>query len=335
MISILLSPLAFFYNGITTLRNWLYDTHFLTQHSLNSPVISVGNITAGGTGKTPFSISLANQLVKKGYQPAIITRGYKRKSNGQIIVSNGSGPLVAPSVSGDEAYLMAEKTNDVVIIADKDRYAAGEVAVTQYHCNVIIADDCFQHRRLKRDIDIVLWDSYQSPYREKVLPVGRLRESYRGLARASFVVLTRTAKIKEAFRNFFHQYQLNTFLSPTIITAITYQDNFIDISLINNEPVFAFCGLGNHDQFFDTLKTLQPSQLITAKFPDHHTYSELEIVKILEKAKKTNCRYILTTEKDRTNIPEQFHKQFYFVAIKLAINQELLDEIVTRLSENH
>ena len=331
MSKILLTPLKLLYSIATELRNCLYDKKILKSTGLEIPVISVGNITAGGTGKTPFAIALANMLVNREFRPAIITRGYKRKSNGQVIVSKGGGPMVNATESGDEPYLMAKKTAGVVIIANADRVVAGRTAHQQFGCDIIIADDCFQHRQLARDVNILLWDAYSSPVEEKLLPVGRLRESFKHLNRADILVLTRTNNPEQNYIDFFHHFGLECYYSPTKITGISAQNREIDPKFLRNKKFLAFCGLGNHQQFFDTVKTLQPSAMITAKFPDHHKYSDTEMDKIFARSIGENCDFIITTEKDKTNIPENYlnHKNLLILSIELKINQALCDRILS------
>lgn len=326
-----LFPIASLYQLITFLRNKFYDKNIFKSYEVEIPVISIGNITVGGTGKTPFTISLAKILLEKGFRPAIITRGYKRKTKDQIIVSEGNGPQVSALKSGDEPFLMAEKTKNIVIIADRNRYEAAKTAHEEYNCDIILADDAFQHRKLKRDIDIVLWDASASPQKERILPVGRLRESLVGLKRADMIVFTRTNNAKKKDVVFFENNGLDTFVSPTIIENIHRKGNLVDISVAKGKNLAAFCGLGNHEQFFDTVKKLEPAKLITAEFPDHHKYSEVEIEKLLSKTKEYD--YLITTEKDLTNIPEKHQslENLLVLSISLKISYNLIEEIMKSL----
>ncbi len=329
----ILSPFAGIYNGVTSLRNYFFNIDLKKTIELDIPVISVGNITAGGTGKTPFTITLAKLLVEKGFKPAIITRGYKRKSKGQIIVSNGNGPTVPVEISGDEPFLMAEKTDNVVIIADKDRVSAGKTVIEKFDCDIIIADDCFQHRRLFRDVNIILWDSYTSPFEEYLLPKGRLRESFSGLLRGDFMVFTRTEKPDEKDVKFFNQKGLECYTSPTRITSIKNISGDLDQSEVENKKILAFCGLGNHQQFFDTVQQLNPNKLITQKFSDHHKYSNRQIDELFNKLKEDEIDYLITTEKDRTNIPTKYlnNEKLLFLSIELEIGNSLLQRILKNI----
>ena len=318
------------FNIISTLRNILYNYKFLKINSAHIPVISVGNITAGGTGKTPFTIALANLFVENGYQPAIITRGYKRTSKGQVVASNGAGPLASVAECGDEPWLMSQKTTNVVIIADKNRFSAAQTAQDKHNCNVIICDDGFQHRRLKRDADIVLWDSTTSPNNEKLLPVGRLRESFRCLKRADYLVFTRSEKFLDSYIQFFEKYNLEFALSQTRISQLLNKDNQVEPSRIYEEKVLAFCGLGNPVQFFDTIKKLKPQLLLTKAFADHHKYSEKQMEDLLDFAVSKECKYLITTEKDYTNIPSVYKEsnKIIVVSIEMHIDDKLFSSLL-------
>jgi len=332
----LLTPFSLLYYGITAVRNWLYNRTFLKVKKLTVPVISIGNITAGGTGKTPFAISLANRLTAQGFSPAIITRGYKRKTKKQVIVSKGNGPLISPRESGDEPWLMSQKTNGVVIIADRDRYQAGKKAV-QYGCDVVIADDAFQHRRLHRNVNIVLWDAYSSPQKEKILPVGRLREGMNGLRRADLIVLTRTDRISDEQSAFFQNYGLKCYSAATRIGSVLQKGHSVPKENLARKKILAFCGLGNPEQFFDTVKQLQPLKLITARFQDHHKYTSLEMMQLMEKAAAEGCYFLMTTEKDLTNIPLEYagNEKLLTLSIELKIDEQLLDEILKIKDKNY
>ncbi|MBL7135099.1 MAG: tetraacyldisaccharide 4'-kinase [Candidatus Marinimicrobia bacterium] len=331
--------IAFPYMIATSIINWLYDKNILKAEKLSVPVISVGNITAGGTGKTPFVISLSIFLQNSGYKVGIISRGYRRKGKDQIIVSTGKGPLVSPHISGDEPQLIACKTKDAVIIADRDKVAAGKTAIEKYNCAILIIDDGYQHRRLSRDVNILLWDSYSNPYKEKVLPAGKLRESLHGLKRASLLVFTRTDTIPDNYKRFFREKRpdLKQYCSPISIEKIVIASsgNTLNLEDLKELSIFAFCGLGNPQQFFDTVNIFNSSKPITKKFHDHHKYNEKEIASLIEDAKSNNCGYLITTEKDSINFPEGLPKidNLLLIGISLEIEENLKKEISTIISQ--
>jgi tetraacyldisaccharide 4'-kinase len=311
------------------MRNYFYDNKLFRTGVLKAPVISVGNLTVGGTGKTPFTISLAKLLQKAGHKVGIVTRGYQRKSKGQVVVSAGSGPLISPEDAGDEPYLIATKTRNVVIIVDKDRFKAGKAAIDKYNCSLIIADDAFQHRKLHRDIDILLWDTYTNPHREKLLPTGKLREPFSGLRRASMLVFTRTRRRPETYSKFFKEKnpELKQFYAPTVIEKIMVvsDKSILNVNEVKNYSLLAFCGLGNTQQFFDTVKELNPTKLVTKKFQDHYKYSDNDISYLISEAKKNGCDFLLTTEKDLANCPESTSRlnNLLLLCVSMDIGEEL------------
>ncbi len=335
VLQLVLRIAAFPYMIATSIRNWLYDKNTFKTEKLSVPVISIGNITAGGTGKTPFVISLSKILQHNGYKVGIITRGYRRKEKEQVIVSTGKGPLVSPQISGDEPHLIACKTEDTVIIADRNRIAAGKTAIEKYNCTILIADDGYQHRRLSRDLNILLWDAYTNPYKEKILPAGKLRESWHGLKRASLLVFTRTDAIPLDSEKFFIEKRpdLKQYCSPISIEKIVNMASEGENEDLQGHSVLAFCGLGNPHQFFDTVRKLNPSKLITKKFHDHHKYSKKDIMSLIEDAKSNSCEFLITTEKDAINFPEGLPKidNLLLTSISLKLKEKLKAEILKKL----
>lgn len=305
----LLKPLGWIYGLIIYVRNIFYDKGILPIASFPVPVISVGNITVGGTGKTPFVISLAKLLQENGYRIGIVTRGYRRKSRGQVIVSDGKRVLESPLLTGDEPYLVARQCSGAVIIADADRVRAVRTAVERYHCELIIADDAFQHRRLGRDRDILLWDPALDPAREHLLPAGNLREPLKGVNRAWRIVIPRREQVPEPIRRFFGRSapQIPLDAAPLDVTTIRRYDSqqAVKTSMLRDQRVLAFCGLGNPDQFFETVRELPVSEIETLSFPDHHRYTGAELEDIINIADLKACSYMITTEKDTANLPSE------------------------------
>jgi len=299
------------YSPIVHIRNFLYDKGLLPQKLYPSAkIISIGNLTVGGTGKTPFTISLSNILSSKGFRVGIISRGYGREGREEVVVSTGKGPLVSPQTAGDEPYLIATRTQNVPVIVNRNRVLAAKKLIHQYKCKVIIADDCFQHRKLQRDMDIILWDSTIDPKKESLLPAGRLREPILAVRRAHILILTN---------------------SELTANYSEYAADVVEISSLKNETILAFCGIGNPEQFFSFVKKLlNPTGLITQVFPDHHKYSIKDIELIKQRAAEKNCRHIITTEKDSINMPGAPHSSGVLV-LQMNIN---INEGVIRFIEN-
>ncbi|HMA61504.1 MAG TPA: tetraacyldisaccharide 4'-kinase [bacterium] len=335
IIKILLLPLAYLYQSIVKIRNFLYNKNILKINHLPVPVISIGNITAGGTGKTPFAIALANILQKKGYNPAIITRGYKKNSKGQVLVSKGKDPLVSAREAGDEPYLMAQKTR-AVVIANPNRYEAGNTAIQKYHCDLIIADDGFQHRKLARDFDLVLWDPDHDPHKAQPLPSGYLREPLSAIKRASALVYTRTDQIPENQANYLKKIKsdLPHYFAQLKISCLYRANDKTKISskAIEGKSLVAFCGLGNPEQFFATVQNFQPKKLKTRGFSDHHKYSQQELKKLIKEFKEYD--FLITTEKDLSNFPKnaQIPENILILAVELEVPNSIVDQILKAIN---
>jgi len=337
VLKIILGLLSQLYHCIMSIRNLLYDRGILKTIRLPVPVVAVGNLTHGGTGKTPLVIALAALFQKQGYKVGIITRGYKRNPHGQIIIKDGKSLLAPPSSSGDEPYLIAQKTKAAVIIADANRIAAGWRAISDYHCNLLIADDAYQHRRLYRDLNLLLWDGSSEPQNERVAPLGRMRESWRGLRRADILFISRTTQIPESMNLFFQQHQpdlIRAALPVSIQSIIHYGSHeTIPIDEIKNRRLLAFCGLGNPQQFFKTLQELSPAEVIRKSFPDHHKYNELELSRLAAEAARSHCDYLITTEKDAVNLPEaaQALPNLLILQITCRVNKNIEAVILEKL----
>ncbi|MGA8180790.1 MAG: tetraacyldisaccharide 4'-kinase, partial [Desulfobacterales bacterium] len=189
----LLSMASKVYGGAAKLKRIFYEKSILKSKKLSCPVVSIGNITAGGTGKTPMAIYVANIARDLGYKVAIISRGYKGKAekNGGI-VSDGKALLMTAEIAGDEPYMMAARLRDVPIIVGKNRFKAGRLAIRKFEPDILVLDDGFQHLKLQRDLDLVLLD-YRKPFGNgHLLPRGVMREPASALSCAAAIILTRS-----------------------------------------------------------------------------------------------------------------------------------------------
>ena len=188
----ILAPISIFYDYITYFRNLFYEIGFLKINQLPCKVISIGNLTVGGTGKTPTVIYMAKLLKKKGYKVGIISRGYKRITKGTVLVSDGIKTLHKWQEVGDEPFMMAKKLKNVPIAVDSNRYRAGLLLIKKFDTDIILMDDGFQHRKIHRDVDIVLINSLNKMDDYKLVPFGLLRESVSSLSRANFIIVTKS-----------------------------------------------------------------------------------------------------------------------------------------------
>jgi len=285
-------------------------------------VISIGNITVGGTGKTPAVIALASEVLNRGLRPCILTRGYGGSVAGPCFVSRGDGPLMTPGEAGDEPYLMAVKLTGAEIIKGADRYRAG---LLSRGADVFILDDGFQHRRLHRDLDIVLIDSTRGFGNGRLLPLGPLREPPEEIGRADILVLTRAAApgvgpgappdaLPDALRDASPD-ALNTPRGPLerfkktpaqrIYRARHKAMHLIDIAGVTHAPemlrgadVFAFCALANPGAFFKSVEETGALLVGRMEFRDHYRYGVRDLKNITARARALGAGWIITTEKD-------------------------------------
>jgi tetraacyldisaccharide 4'-kinase len=298
-----------------------------SRRRLPFPVISIGNITVGGTGKTPAAMAVAEEAKRRGFRPVILTRGYRGTAKGPCFVAKGNGPSLTPEEAGDEPYLMAEKLRDVAIVKGGDRYEAGMFAIaniaqlTPSKCPLLfILDDGFQHRRLYRDEDIVLIDSCNPFGNGKLLPFGRLREPVDSIADADIIVLTKaglpmgqdgtslSAASCEAGRDDFgklydeirrHNPASPIFLAghePVSLSALSGER--YPVSFISGRNIFAFCALGNPGSFRKTILSSGAELVGFRTYRDHHKYSVSDIFAIKSEAGRSGADWIVTTEKD-------------------------------------
>ena len=284
----LLYPLSLIYRGAVNLRNLFYDRDILKSKKLPVPVVSIGNISAGGTGKTSLVRYLAQELGRT-LRVAVLLRGYRRKSKGTLVVSEWGELKVGVEEAGDEAYLLAKLLPSASVVVSEDRYRGGLLAVERLGAELIVLDDGFQHRRLHRDLDIVLLR--RRDLTDSLLPAGLLREPIENLSRADAVVLSYQdiepfefelgeKPVFKMFRHFTHL--LNTRFER------------VPLETLKDREVIAFAGLGSNEQFFRSLERLGFRLKERLSFPDHYTYKDFSL--------KEGETYI-TTPKDMVKLP--------------------------------
>lgn len=260
-------------------RNALYDRGVLHARRLRGPVVSVGNLSVGGSGKTPFILLLGELLKSRGIKFDVLSRGYGRKSKGVLLVD----PSGSAEYFGDEPLLIARRLGAPVIVSE-DRYAGGSLAETKYGRQFHLLDDGFQHRGLARDFDIVLVTPEDA--RDRLLPAGRLREPPASLARADAVVLTSGAS-SDAF-------PLNGRLVWRVRRGIVPKK-------VSNRPV-VFCGIARPQNFLLQLRTAGIEPAAEALYRDHHSYNERDIADLLQLRQRSEADGFVTTEKDAINL---------------------------------
>ena len=307
----MLNAIGKLYGSITNLRNALYDRGIFRSYSLGAKTISIGNITTGGTGKTPLVAHVANILADEGEKVCILTRGYGRRNpRDRVLVSDGETVLVDARTGGDEPVELAQKLlRKAVVVADADRVSAAKWAKEKFGITVFVLDDGFQHRRAKRDLDIVCEDVANPS--GKMIPAGRLREPYENLSRADVIVLARCELVQSIamvelgisivnptapiFRSRFVQYRAR---SMTQFLELGDQKSNLDPSI----PSLAFCALGNPKAFFQSLKLSGHNLRASEAFRDHHYYSQKDINELESRAREKHIEALLTTVKDAVKL---------------------------------
>ena len=343
----LLEPLALAFRLGVAIRSFAYREGWRKTRRLRQPVVSVGNLTVGGTGKTPLVALVARTLAKMGLRPAILARGYRRRRGAGLIGLEPSVPggerTADPRAVGDEPALLARLLPEVPIVVSADRYRAGRLAEDRFAASAHVLDDGFQHLKLARDVDIVALDATRRLSDWALLPAGPQREPCSALARADLVVVTRTElagslQLESRVRG----------ISPgvPIFHARTKLCLLVDVATGKRHPpsafkwdaVGVFCGIGNPLAFFcDVVSWGFPIAVgCDFAFPDHHVYTHAELRRLESQAIESDVGALLTTEKDAMNLPAGAVTRLpvYACAIELEITEahEFERELASRLA---
>jgi tetraacyldisaccharide 4'-kinase len=336
-------------------RAALYESNLLGTRSLSAPVISVGNLTVGGAGKTPCAAFLARFLIKEGYEVAILSRGYKRESVGRVEVSNGREILCGPKESGDEPFLLANLCHGARVVVDSDRYAAGKWLEDREPISAFILDDGYQHLRLARDLNLLLIDASEPLDQAKMIPFGRLREPVTAMRRADAVIATRSDRpfdrrsLENAIGRFARA-DTPVFYARHKITELISLDGAggsgripadfapadFDPADFNRMRVAAVSGIARPDRFAADLESLGMEIALRLDFDDHHRYTSEELSEILERAREARAEAVITTEKDMVNMPTGFAVSpappIFAARIEFALeNEDALKALVRRV----
>jgi tetraacyldisaccharide 4'-kinase len=310
-----LSPLGWLYGLAIEARNTLYDRGVLSSYPLGTRTISVGNLTTGGTGKTPLVALISRILSENGEKVCILTRGYGREhGSDRILVSDGSSVLCDARKGGDEPVELAYKLiGQAAVLADGDRVAGAEWARAKLHPTVFVLDDAFQHRRARRDLDIVCIDATNPFGNGEILPAGTLRERLTNLERANAIVITRTDLVKNVEDIEREVKKLapkaTVFRSANRISRIVEIQQLISEATNggsnndrSNVKAFAFCGLGNPSNFFRQLENEAIDLAGRKTFSDHYFYTQDDILDIEKKARAVGADALITTVKDAVRL---------------------------------
>jgi len=331
MKSFILPPLSALYSAVTRTRLSLYQRGTFRTTKLERPVISVGNMTVGGTGKTPLVEWVAKTVAGTNRKVCILTRGYGRQHpERQIIVSDGQAILATPADAGDEPYLLATNLLGLAaVICSADRISAGRDAIEVFGTDCFVLDDGFQHLRLARDLNIVIVDATNPWGGGQFLPYGRLREPLAGLSRADCVVLTRCDQannlepLREQIRDLVHDCPIFESTMRPVRTPIS------------TGPVAAFCAVGNPKSFFTQLRNSGYELVLEKAFRDHHVYRQKDADDLLASAERAGATSFVTTAKDAVKLRSlAFSLPWHVFEIEISIkDEESLRDLVTNAAK--
>jgi tetraacyldisaccharide 4'-kinase len=327
VIRFLVFPLSIIFKFVTDIRNKLYDCNFLKSEKINVPVISVGNLSTGGTGKTPMVDFIIYNL-KRDYNISVLSRGYNRKSKGFIEIKNSDNP----SLVGDEPFLIKSNHSEVPVFACEDRVEGAKKIISENNTNLILLDDAFQHRKISRNLDIVLTDYNNLFYKDYLLPYGNLRESRNNINRADVIIVTKcpldfnkadAIKIKNQINPKKTQ---SLFFSKIKYSEILFGFKELSIKSIRNSKLTLVTGIANSQPLKEYLKKNNVN-FDHFDYPDHYNYSRKDVNKILATTKNS---IILTTKKDYYKLSQFKIDNLLYIDIKVEFldgKQEFLSTI--------
>ncbi|MFC1718216.1 tetraacyldisaccharide 4'-kinase [Candidatus Poribacteria bacterium] len=327
ILKLALLKISWIYLGAAKLRVWLYSKDLLRTRHLPCKVISVGNIIAGGSGKTPTVIAIARMLRERPkLSVAVLSRGYRSKTRCSTVVSDGEEILLEPVEAGDEPYLLGHSLPGIPVLIGKDRFQTGLMAVRRWGCQVAILDDGFQHLRLARDIDIVIVDATRPFGLDHVLPRGYLREPLSALNRADLILLTRVDQCEnlDSVRDRLTQIApsipiFESIYKPRSLRSLD-ADQEMGLDTVKGKNILAVCGIANPLSFAETVRSLGAAKVELLPFPDHHEYPSSSMEMIGRRATEVGADIIVTTEKDATKLR---HVADYLL-LSLAVDLELV-----------
>jgi tetraacyldisaccharide 4'-kinase len=322
---------AWLYDKLTIFRNLLFDLRILKVHKLSCPVISVGNLALGGTGKTPMVIWLARFLLEEGWRVGIVSRGYKGEETKRVlVVGDGRNILAGSDISGDEPQLLARCLPGIPVLCSTKRALAAEAAVGQFQCEVLILDDGFQHRFIARNLDVVMLDSHYPFGDGSLFPRGILREQTTALTRAQVLVLSRFDGSEQAEQS--HKNLVGQWPDKTVVTAAHRASRLfkastqreLPLSSVKNKRLAAFAGIGRPDDFFRTVRDLGADLVHTTALSDHHPLTVELLASLVEEASTKQPELWLTTEKDWVRLPKDLpdNMELWVLAVELELDED-------------
>ena len=307
------------FRGVVLTRLFLYDVGILRRYPLGCQVISVGNITAGGTGKTPVVEIFARELQKSGRKVAILSRGYRKKElpwyqrifresiSPPRVVSDGKRLLLDSEMGGDEPYMLASNLPGVVVLVDKNRVKSGRYAVKRFGCDTLILDDGFQYQKLRHRLEVVLVDKNNPFGNGFMLPRGVLREPVRNLKRADFIFITKSDGNSGALRERIRELNPDADIiecrhQPRYLRNV-YTAKHVSLDWLRGKTVTSLSGIAVPQSFENSLRMLGAKVIYCERYADHHRYHAQEIIDAVNKAADMRADALLTTEKDAVRFP--------------------------------
>jgi tetraacyldisaccharide 4'-kinase len=315
-----LKTLSWLFSVIVQVRLLLYRHRIIRANTLGCQVISVGNVTVGGTGKTPIVETFARSLQQKGRKVAILSRGYKsrktplwekllkKEKHLPRVVSDGERLLLNSDLAGDEPYMLASNLPDVVVLVDKDRVKSGKYAIKEFGCDTLVLDDGFQYLKLQHRLDIVLVD-YTNPFGyDRVLPRGLLREPMRNLKRAGFIFITKcppegAPELKAKLRELNQHAEISECRHSSKYLENLYTREQTGLDFLQGKKVAAVSGIAVPESFENGVRKLGAEIVHSARYADHHRYTQQEIIETINQAVEAGAELIVTTEKDAVRFP--------------------------------
>ena len=314
---IALGPFFILYRIIIQVRYFLYKNGIKEKLIFKTPVISVGNITTGGTGKTPMVHFIANELKQKYSKIAIISRGYGRNSKGFILVHDGESLISNPNIAGDEPYLLASGLKNCIVAVDENRGNAIKKIEEKYSPDIFILDDGFQQLGIKIDVNIVLING-NKPFSElSLLPVGFGREPLNQLQRASFLIYTKTTNFK--YPNWHEELQFEKDIYTAQYYSEIWEYNKSGYRKVDkvSKNIFAFCGIADPISFKLGLEKNSVNLIGFRTFRDHEPYSNEIIKKLESEISNFNTKNLITTEKDIVKLPDEFFEKYKIFTLRI------------------
>lgn len=354
-----LGGLSKIYEGAVSARLWLYRNRVLRERTLGCLVVSIGNLTVGGTGKTPVVEKFARSLQDGGRRVAILSRGYKsvkhpffKRLLGKLqgkneidpprVVSDGRSLLLDSKTAGDEPYMLAANLPDIPVIVDKDRVKSGKHAIAELNCDTLILDDGLQYLRLKHRLDIVLVDRWQPFGSERLLPRGTLREPPRNLKRASYIFITKcNGSSNEELVHRIRQHNRTAEIiecehRPCYLQHLETRA-IVPLEDLRGSKVGTVSAIAVPESFEDGVRKLGASIEATCRFMDHHRFTEQEIITFINCCVESDVDMIITTEKDAVRFPRlaRIDVPIYFLRVEIGIisNAESFDQCIARICQ--